>query len=67
MEIRTDFDNLEHGQKITLVPNDDNPLHKEPIIAWYFSTGYFLCDGSNPDDGPDYYIGDVLKYNHGFF
>ncbi len=63
--MRNDFQNLEDGQQITLHPNNDNPLHKEPIKAT-FSDGYFFCEGSNPMDGPDYYFGDVLKFNDGF-
>ena len=63
--MRSDFDNLEDGQQITLVPNEDNPLHSMPVKATY-SAGYFYCEGSKPEDGPDYYMGDVLAYNLGF-
>ena len=63
--MRTDFENLEDGQRIVLHPNEMNPLHKEPVTAT-FSGGYFFCDGSDKAAGPDYYWRDVLAYNHGF-
>lgn len=63
--MRTDFQNLEDGARIKLHPCVGNPLHDEPVMAIYQS-GYFYCDGSNPVDGPDYYLGDVLTYNEGF-
>lgn len=63
--MRTDFENLEDGARITLHPNSENPLHKKPVAATY-SGGYFYCDGSDPADGPDYYFRDVSAYNRGF-
>ena len=63
--MRTDIENLADGDKVTLHPNETNPLHKSPVEAVYFS-GYFHCSGHDPAEGPDYYWGDVLKYNHGF-
>lgn len=63
--MRTDFENLRDGDAVTLFPNSSNPLHKKPVTA-VFSSGYFFCEGSNPADGPDYYLGDVLAYNDGF-
>lgn len=63
--MRKDFDSLEDGQKIMLCPNQDNPLHQQPVKTTY-SDGYFYCEGSDPVDGPDYYMGDVLKFNIGF-
>ncbi len=63
--MRTDFENLTDGVVITLVPNENNPLHKKPIEATY-SSGYFYCKGTPPEEGPDYYMGDVLAYNDGF-
>lgn len=65
MNIRTDFDLLDDGQEITLYPLPDNPLHKRPVRAT-FQSGYFYCKGTPPEDGPDYYLGDVLRYNEGF-
>jgi hypothetical protein len=56
------IDNLDEGARVKLYPNGRNPLHKKPIMATY-SQGYFYCDGSDPCDGPDYYVGDVLTYN----
>ncbi len=64
-DLRTDFEHLEDGERITLYPNADNPLHKKPVTATY-SGGYFYCDGSDLMEGPDYYLGDVLDYNDGF-
>lgn len=63
--MRTDFDNLQDGDRVMLFPNNANPLHKRATAATY-SSGYFYCDGTNPLDGPDYYWGDVLTYNNGF-
>jgi len=66
-ELRTDFENLSDGDRVVLYPNADNPLHKKPVTVTY-SAGYFYSDNAHlrPDPGPDYYFGDVLKYNHGF-
>jgi hypothetical protein len=63
--MRTDFENLEDGQRVILYPNASNPLHKRPVTATYQS-GYFYCDGTDPTLGPDYYWRDVLVYNDGF-
>lgn len=51
--------------ELILHPNWNNPIHKKPVKATYYS-GYFYCAGTKPEDGPDYYLGDVLKYNSGF-
>ena len=56
------IEDLEDGEQVILYPNADNPLHKQPIRATH-QGGYFYCDGSKPEDGPDYYFGDVLRYN----
>lgn len=61
----TNFDELNDGQKITLYPNEQNPLHKKPVRATY-AGGYFFCQGTPPEQGPDYYLGDVLTYNEGY-
>jgi len=63
--MREDFQNIEDGQSVILHPRPDNPLHKRPVKAVQQS-GYFYCDGTDPMEGPDYYFGDVLKYNEGF-
>lgn len=63
--MRTDFDALNDGDRITLHPRPDNPLYKRPHVATY-QGGYFYADKSRPEDGPDYYMGDVLTYNEGF-
>jgi hypothetical protein len=63
--MRTDFENIEEGTRVTLFPNERNPLHKKPVIATY-AGGYFYCDGSPAAEGPDYYLGDVLAYNSGY-
>lgn len=63
--MRTDIENLKDGDELTLHPNSINPLHKSPIKA-VFSGGYFMCEGSDPELGPDYYFRDVLMYNEGF-
>lgn len=53
---------LADGARLRLFPNASNRIHKKPIVATY-SGGYFYADGSDPCDGPDYYVGDVLIYN----
>lgn len=53
---------LVDGARLRLYPNASNPLHKAPVAVTY-SGGYFYADGSDPIDGPDYYVGDVLAYN----
>lgn len=63
--IRTDFEALEDGARLVLYPTEDNPLHKEPVAATY-SGGFFYCDGTSEEEGPDYFFGDVFLYNHGF-
>jgi len=66
--LRTDFENLKDGDAVKLYPNGNNPLHNPkngPVNATY-SGGYFYCEGSNPVDGPDYYMGDVMLYNDCF-
>jgi hypothetical protein len=63
--MRTDFESLSDGDRITLYPNASNPLHSAPVTATYAS-GYFYCEGTDPTEGPDYYFGDVLRYNEGF-
>lgn len=63
--MRTDFDAIEEGARVELVPNADNPLHRKPIRAIY-SGGYFYCDGTPSEEGPDYYLGDVARYNAGW-
>ena len=63
--MRTDFENLQDGDEITLHPNAMNPLHSKPVKTRYIF-GYFFCEGTHPEDGPDYYFGDVLAYNEGF-
>lgn len=64
--MKTDFDAIDDGASVVLIPNSDNPLHSTPVKATY-SSGYFYCDGSKLEDGPDYYLGDVAKYNDGFY
>lgn len=63
--MRTDFQNIEDGSEVCLYPNAENPLHKMPVVAHY-DGGYFYCKGTNPMEGPDYYMGDVARYNSGF-
>lgn len=63
--MRNDFEAIEDGARVMLYPNDRNPLHKKPVKATY-AGGYFYCDGTNPTEGPDYYLGDVFAYNMGY-
>ena len=63
--MRTDFMEIENGERVTLHPSASNPLHKEPVKAT-FQSGYFYCDGTDPMEGPDYYLGDVMAYNDGY-
>lgn len=64
IQIRTDFENIPDYSVVMLFPNSENPLNTEPHKAHY-NAGYFFIDGSS-DPSPDYYMGDVLKYNDGF-
>lgn len=64
-ELITDLAKLSNGDRVKLFPNNENPLHKHPVLAT-FQGGYFYCDGSPPEDGPDYYFRDVFQFNHGF-
>lgn len=63
--MNTDIRELENGERVILHPNADNPLHHRPVAAVY-SDGYFYCEGTKPTDGPDYYFGDVLRWNQGW-
>ena len=63
--MRTDFDNIPDDTRITLHPRENNPLHKKPVEAIY-ARGCFYCTGSDPLDGPDYYLGDVATHNRGW-
>lgn len=63
--MRTDFDQIDDGASVMLIPNANNPLHRSMTKAVY-ADGYFYCDGSNPVDGPDYYLGDVARYCTGW-
>ena len=65
IRMRTDWESLDNGARITLFPLPNNPLHGGPVKATYQS-GYFYCDGTDPTLGPDYYFRDVLEYNEGF-
>jgi hypothetical protein len=56
-----DLSELEDGAVVMLHPLPGNPLHRKPVRA-VFSSGYFYCDGTKPENGPDYYWGDVLTY-----
>jgi len=63
--MRYDFENLKDGDKIKIYPLPSNPLHKRAVNAEHHS-GYFYCEGSSQYGGADYYLGDVLQFNHGF-
>jgi len=63
--MRTDFDNIEDGQSVTLFPRSDNPLHKKPQRVM-FQSGYFYSETPGDEPGPDYYLGDVFTFNEGW-
>lgn len=63
--MRRDFENIPNRTRVRLFPKPDNPLHKRPVEAMYIS-GYYVCDGSPMEAGPDYYFRDVAVYNEGF-
>lgn len=63
--MKDDVSKIIDGTWVILYPNEHNPLHKQPVRALYQS-GYFYCEGTDPIEGPDYYLGDVLTYNYGF-
>lgn len=56
---------LRDGALVTLYPKPGNPLHRRPIAALY-REGYFYCDGSPIEEGPDYNFRDVLEHNFGW-
>ena len=63
--MRFDFDKISNGSRVRLFPRENNPIHKKPVNATY-ADGYFFCDGSKPELGADYYLGDVATYNVGY-
>lgn len=63
--MRIDFENIADYDKVILFPLPDNPLHATPVYATYMS-GYFYCEGSDAALGPDYYMGDVLRFCEGY-
>jgi len=62
--MRADYESLEDGDEIRLYPRKDNPLYDEPHTVIY-SNGYFFPKILKTYE-PDYYFGDVFKYNLGF-
>lgn len=60
-----DFSEIPEGARIVLFPADANPIQKDPRKAT-FSGGYFFLDGSDPEAGPDYYMGDVAAFCRGW-
>lgn len=63
--LRNDFHELTDHTEILLFPEPDNPIHDKPIKA-LFSGGYFWCEESPAEEGPDYFYGDVARYCAGF-
>lgn len=57
-----ELESLTDGDRVRLYPNCENRLHTKPVMATY-ADGYFFCDGTDPMEGPDYYEGDVMRYN----
>lgn len=64
-DLRHDFEHIPDRAAVMLFPADANPLHRRPVRAIY-AGGYFHCDGSDPSEGPDYYLGDVAAFCRGF-
>lgn len=56
-----ELEDLADGDRVRLHPNSENRLHSKPVTAT-FADGYFFCDGTDPMEGPDYYVGDVMRY-----
>lgn len=65
LALRRDFQSLEDGARVVLYPDDTNPLHREPVKA-IFQGGYFFCDGSTAEEGPDYSLKEAAQYTRGF-
>lgn len=63
--IRTDFENITENARIILHPADANPIHRQPVMATHMR-GYFYCDGTDPENWPDYYLGDVAAFCRGY-
>ena len=51
--------------KVILYPNESNPI-TSTVDEYLYDSGFFWGKNSDPSLGPDYYLGDVLKYNEGF-
>lgn len=56
-----DFDPSITPQEVMLYPKKDNPIQKHPQKADY-SCGCFHLKTSKLEDGPDYYLGDILTF-----
>ncbi|MBL4538307.1 MAG: hypothetical protein JKP96_06515 [Oceanicaulis sp.] len=65
--LQTDITTLVEGARLRLHPVAGNPLHSKPATGDY-AGGYFYLDRpiGKPEDGPDYYVGDVLQHCEGW-
>ena len=60
--MRTDFENLQDGQEITLYPSELNPITRSRHRVIH-QNGYYFIEGEHE---PAYYFGDVAEFNNGF-
>ena len=64
--MRTDFENLQDGQRVRLFPRPNNSLHKAPTVLTFDGRDFWSDDPKQVAKGPDYYLGDVLTFCEGF-
>lgn len=65
MTLRHDFENIPEDADVILHPAEANPVHREPVKAMRIGI-YFFCEGTDPERGPDYYLGDVAAFCEGW-
>lgn len=66
-KLETNVSALADHTRLRLHPKPDNPLHSKPCEG-FIMRGYFYLDPpvGKPENGPDYYVGDVLTYCEGW-
>ncbi len=65
MTLRHDFQNIPEDVDVILHPADANLIHREPVKAMRIAD-YFYCEGSDPERGPNYHLGDVAAFCEGW-
>ena len=65
MTLRHDFHNIPEDVDVILHPADANLIHRKSIKATRIAD-YFFCEGSDPERGPNYHLGDVAAFCEGW-